>query len=145
MAFKVEFVAANISFPKPTNFAAYLSIPAALGLDFLSIVAGQGSVFPSSSTASVSDPTLTEYFSDMSQGFVSASALGFTQLAVQINTDQQNAVQFDLTHPFDKGPTPRDYYVPWLSSQAIKLSKSIEIRLQSQEHTGPHQIPLPSP
>ena len=61
----------------------------------------------------------------MAQGFVAASSFGFTELAVQINTSLQNAVQFDITHPFDKGPTPIDYYVPWLIPPAIQLNKSI--------------------
>jgi hypothetical protein len=61
----------------------------------------------------------------MAQGFVAASAFGFIQLAVQFNQSEQNAVQFDLTHPFNAGPIPTDYYVPWLIGPSISLNKSI--------------------
>jgi hypothetical protein len=64
-------------------------------------------------------------FLELAQGFVAASSVGFTQLSVQINTDQENAVQFDLTHPFDIGPTLKDYCTPWLEMQQIQLNKSL--------------------
>ena len=124
MGFKVEFVAANMTIPTPTNFSATLANPIQRFIDLLSRLTGNGSIYPSSQTSDVSDPSLTQYFSEMSSGFVAASKFGFTQLAVQINTSQQNAIQFDLTHPFDDGPVPRNYYVPWLMAPSIQLDKS---------------------
>lgn len=107
---------------------------------------------PTDSITGISVPEVKTLFTELSSGFATAVDIGFRKLDVNIvpTSTGDNAVQFDLVHPFDPAPAIRDalidvgpsFFFPRIGTSAPRVHGGGSLGVSGSSFTAPQSTRL---